>query len=100
MGGYGSTRWGYRARRCTIEESLRLRCRDLKPHLADSREAKLALNWTGRSRASIGVTLGPEAEHVPALSNPRRMLTLAYRVDVPSAPPERIEQETQLLGTK
>jgi hypothetical protein len=45
MGGYGSTRWGGRARRCTVEESLHLSASNFRSSVANPHTQMCQLGW-------------------------------------------------------
>lgn len=94
MGGYGSTRWGYRARRCTIEESLRIRIPDLRRYLSDPEPQSLDWQWmtSGKRVASVHMAFSPANEQATLpRGRCRRSLTLSYSIVVSHYVPERFE---------
>lgn len=112
MGGYCSTRWGYHARRCTVEESLRLCVGDLRSYLADSSACSFCWQWSrdGERIAEVGVILSPLTTEEPdddlrrywgadaaRFRRLRRTLTLRYAI-VRDGQPDNVQQQARLMA--
>jgi hypothetical protein len=106
MGGYGSTRWGYHARRCTVEESLPLRVSDLRRGLRTHGAASLAAGWSSDDRggAEIRMELGPSELEVGVTrfgqveNQLRRKLTLRYAASIMGETFEGVDQCANLTA--
>lgn len=118
MGGYGSTRWDYHRRRCTVEESYKLSVRELssclrdfasRPYLWPAAPRCLTVRWTRAGTLLAGVTASfgerlPRTTSVYGDSAParetRRSVTLTYSIarDGHSGPVMRSQQIAELVG--
>ena len=115
MGGYFSTRWDGHARRCTVEDALRLSTREIRAYLAMPRSVALEWHWSrGNERvAEVSMALGATSIDDPpsqffgyrgdgseGMTHPRkrRSLHLLYVVRQEGEPEERVEVETRLVA--
>jgi hypothetical protein len=114
MGGYSSTRWNGHARRCTVEESLHISVRDLRPHLATPCAASLMWQWSrdGKRVADISLQIGALSNLRDALAawgclseavrdsdvlRPNRSVTMRYSVRGDGTD-KTIEEHTELVA--